>query len=134
MPKPGSSSRCGSVRREDDASSGVGGLHRPRSARRERESRNQGFQPMPVYQYTAIEADGAKRSGKLSSASPIELGDALKRSGLYLLNAHEQRAGPRSSCPRTLPPKVLSDLTERLEILVKAGFPLADALHQIALD
>jgi type IV pilus assembly protein PilC len=89
---------------------------------------------MPVYHYTAIEASGARKSGKLTSASELELGESLKRSGLFLVEAKEQRAGPRGSCPKTLPPRVLSDLTERLEILVKAGFPLADALYQIALD
>jgi type II secretory pathway component PulF len=90
---------------------------------------------MREFHFTALDLHGARQAGARTAASLAALGDALRKEGLFLVGAEAggRRSG-RRRCPKSIPPKVLSDFTERLEILLKAGIPLTGALHQIAHD
>lgn len=91
---------------------------------------------MPAYAYVALDALGRRAAGRADSDSPARLRDELRRDGLFLLTAEaetEDRAAETADLP-PLPTQVLADLTERLEILLKGGIPLVEALGQLAED
>ena len=89
---------------------------------------------MPVFEYIALDGGGKKTSGAREFGSEPELSVALRRDGLFLIRATSAAATKAVAPNRALPPKVLSDFTERLEILVKAGVPLVESLNQIASE
>jgi type II secretory pathway component PulF len=90
---------------------------------------------MPEFEFTALDLRGSRQVGARTAVSLGALGDVLRREGLFLVGAQDVGgAARRRRCPKSIPAKVLSDFTERLEILIKAGIPLAAALHQIAHD
>ncbi len=89
---------------------------------------------MPTFDYVAVQADGVRCNGRSAAASIDDLTKLLRQSGQFLVKASVSSAhGPKATSAR-IPPLVLADLTERLEILTKAGFPIAEALAQISAD
>lgn len=90
---------------------------------------------MPDFEFTALDERGTRQSGARVALSAADLGEALRREGLFVVATKRTDGGARRRrCPTSMPSQVLSDFTERLEILLKAGFPLAGALSQIAHD
>jgi type IV pilus assembly protein PilC len=87
-----------------------------------------------TFDYVALDGVGVKIKGRAASASERELAAALRKDGLFLLKAEEERRAGPAAADRPLPAKVLSDFAERLEILTKAGIPLVEALRRIADD
>lgn len=89
---------------------------------------------MAEFEFTAMDERGQRQTGTRPAGSVAELSEALRREGLFLVRAGRSDLIRSSRCPARIPSRTLSDFTERLEILLKAGFPLAGALHQIAND
>jgi general secretion pathway protein F len=93
---------------------------------------------MPVFEYVALDSLGRSSSGTAQSENEATLKASLRRDGLFLVQADlyesEGDATEIALDQRSLPPQVLCDLTERLEILTKGGIPLVETLRQLARD
>jgi type II secretory pathway component PulF len=93
---------------------------------------------MPAYSYVALDDRGRKTKGRAAADSPSRLKTNLRSEGLFLVSAEADDDESLSSADapdvRPLPDHVLSDLVERLEILVKGGIPLIESLRQMAED
>ncbi|HYC76995.1 MAG TPA: type II secretion system F family protein, partial [Planctomycetota bacterium] len=92
---------------------------------------------MPLYAYVALDAHGRKSSGRTEADSEPELKARLKHGGYFLVEASPERedaADGGAASNLRLDATRRFFFTERLEILVKAGVTVADALRQIADD
>lgn len=83
---------------------------------------------MPLYQYQAFDAEGAKRSGQLESSSLREAKERLRRQGLMVATIAVVEAG---GTKHDLKGKTLAEFTLQLAQLVNAGIPLYESLIAI---
>lgn len=89
---------------------------------------------MPVYDFTALDTLGAKTVGRREAPNTLALSGDLRQAGLFLLASTERIKRQRKVRSAPWKPRVLVEFTERLEILAKAGIPLALALSQLVDD
>ncbi|MCF8167945.1 MAG: type II secretion system F family protein [Rhodoferax sp.] len=81
---------------------------------------------MPLYQYRAAHADGRIARGRLDALHETDLSAQLKRLDLALLSARVQKS--RSAGLSRMPGREVLNFLFQLEMLVRAGVPLLDAL------
>jgi len=99
---------------------------------------------MALYLYRALDDRGQTRSGRLEAATFELLGDILQQRGLFLKDAHVERAkiepaqAAEPALPELIPQTtkavpltVLSLFTSQFAIMLRTGLPLVDALHTL---
>lgn len=85
---------------------------------------------MPVFDYTASDASGARSTGALDAADELALDRELERRGLVLLSASAQRSGAQPE--GHVNSAELAALLGQLATLLGAGVPLANGLDALA--
>lgn len=93
---------------------------------------------MPVYSYTARDADGALVTGSTAGATEAFVRRQLRDNGLYLvsLTEHREREGLGSWYQRMRGVK-LGDMvifSQQLSTMVSAGLPILECLHELVGD
>jgi type IV pilus assembly protein PilC len=88
---------------------------------------------MPKFTYTAIDLDGATRSGVAVARSSGAAHLALRERGFQPLNLVEKKSFLQFEITRKrVPRKDLMHFSRQLGVFVKAGIPIIDALEVIA--
>lgn len=82
---------------------------------------------MPKYQYTARDAAGKKKKGKLTAADEDALYELLKGENLFLVSCHLAEKEKKNTY--RLKPRQLSEFCRQLGTLLSAGVPLVRALN-----
>ncbi len=86
---------------------------------------------MPVFEYTALTAEGRTVSGVIDADSAKEARQKLKRSGVFPVDVAVTAARPAASRPlwgERVAPAEVAVLTRQLATLLAAGLPLVDSL------
>lgn len=88
--------------------------------------------PMPLYQYTAVDDLGQKVSGQMEASSEAALGALLSRQGRWLAQASERSSSgartARSRGNRRVSRRVLIEFFLQISLQLRAGVSLIDAL------
>jgi general secretion pathway protein F len=97
---------------------------------------------MPVYEYSALDAKGKKRSGIVDADSPFAARQKLREEGAYPIEVKEAPdSAPHKEARRPLlsrslgggvSPRHVAVMTRQLATLVGAGLPLVRALDTLA--
>jgi general secretion pathway protein F len=86
---------------------------------------------MPVFEYTALTAEGRTVSGVIDADSPKDARQKLKRSGVFPVDVAATAARPAAGRPlwgERVPAADVAVLTRQLATLLAAGLPLVDSL------
>lgn len=86
---------------------------------------------MPVFEYTALTAEGRTVSGVIDADSAKEARQKLKRSGVFPVDVAVTAARPAAGRPlwgERVAPAEVAVLTRQLATLLAAGLPLVDSL------
>ena len=83
-----------------------------------------------AFRYRALDSDGRIQSGHALASSPDALARKLETRQLLLLSAKKSSLLRSTATQRTIPAAISLQLAQ----LVRAGFPLAEALETIASD
>ncbi|MBI2414463.1 type II secretion system F family protein [candidate division WWE3 bacterium] len=89
---------------------------------------------MPVYNYTAIDAPGKKRTGQVDARSQSSAVTLLKEQGLYVVTLDEQKEDfvTHVLSFRGVPEAEVVGTTRQLATMINAGLPISRALEVMA--
>ena len=82
---------------------------------------------MPKYQYTARDAAGKKKKGRLTAADEDALYELLKEENLFLISSRLAESEKKNTY--RLKPRQLSEFCRQLGTLLSAGVPLVRAMN-----
>lgn len=93
---------------------------------------------MPLYEYTALDGKGKKRTGLVDSSTHQAAKEKLRNEGLFVVNLGkpasrtEEKSGAEITLFRRVSRSDLASATRQLATLLKAGLPLVQALEALS--
>lgn len=86
---------------------------------------------MPIFEYKALDQDGAEVSGSEEAATMTALTSSLEERSLYLMKATQKRTAGSRKFGGKIKRRELINFTEQLVIIIRAGIPLLSGLEEI---